>query len=183
MTRIEAETLAEELARESSEVYGDPMRDGWWGDRVTRETRIETLILRALGRVLTPTRIEAAERAVLTCAEEWRRLDIRRHGLRTQGEQQRLDDLIRLEAEALDRLRDLREQIGVEECGALAPDDRGDLLKELSDRSFNAAYPEKSRAREYFLRLKKVPAVAARCHLPRGHEGEHEGALGIWRWV
>lgn len=161
MTRIEAETLAEELARESSEVYGDPMRDGWWGDRVTRETRIETLILRALGRVLTPTRIEAAERAVLTCAEEWRRLDIRRHGLRTQGEQQRLDDLIRLEAEALDRLRDLREQIGVEECGRRyikCPDK--DWVG-VGNEGFNAL----------------------RCHLPRGHEGEHEGELGIWRWM
>lgn len=109
------------------------------------------------------SRIEAAERAVVETALEWRRYDRRRHDL-TNAEQNALDVLIIANTEAVDRLRDLRANQQAEECGA-KPSMFVSVRQVVSDS-------------EVLQREKDV-----RCHLPRGHEGEHEGELGTWRWA
>ena len=163
MTDLEKRAIAEELAawaRSSIEKFPRaPV--GAIATAAAVEVIVEEAVTRALSRVTPPSRIQSAERAVLDAACEWRRLDTKRYDVRTQGEQQRLDDLIRIESEAIDRLRDLREQVAGETCGAIGNGpDKGWVSVSEPDR------------------LMKV-----RCHLPSGHEGEHEGDLGGWRWA
>lgn len=118
-------------------------------------------LLTHLSSVQPPDRVRAAERAVVDAAVEWRRLDLRRHDL-TNGEQQRIDDLFRLETEAIDReteaidrLRDLRAAQAAEECGAFT----GNV------GLGSALNPQH-----------------VRCDQPRGHDGECSGDLGRFQW-
>lgn len=158
MTRDETKALAEELAR----VCALRLRqDGIvlpgvvpWVEREIRES-----MQQALDRALTPSRIEAAERDVVEAVGEWRHDNPNspNHGKR-------------MVIEAYDRLRALREQRKAEECGAEWSDDPrvgsgvtrvGIVPQDMGEK------------REWRV---------VSCHLPRGHEGEHEGELGRWRW-
>ena len=96
-----------------------------------------------------PTRIQAAERAVVEAALIGGLIE----GRPWPG----YPALV----EAVARLRSLREGQAAEECGAIG---ETDLVP-------NTDYPDEYRS------------VEIRCHLPRGHEGEHCGPLGDWRWT
>jgi len=66
-------------------------------------------------------------------------------------------------SDACARLRDLRERAKEEECGTAC------VTRCYSGPTLTGgSVTDHDRV--------------ARCHLPRGHEGEHQGELGLWRW-
>jgi hypothetical protein len=150
VTPDESKRIAEELAREISARFAYAAahpgnRDAVWEAATDGALRD---ILRALSRV-RPSRIEAAERAVVDAAMRGE----------TIGDTRRTAAWLREMREACSRLRDLRAAAGAEECSFV--------------QSVYSCGPQNHPPSK----IEKV-----RCVLPRGHEGEHEGELGLWRW-
>jgi len=110
------------------------------------------------------TRLEAAEKEVVRLAFALQKAerDVTMAAvLRQEYSRDAVNAAARDLSEALDRLRDLRERAKEEECG------------EMRRRTFAV------RGGGDLFHANEPPV---RCHLPRGHEGQHQGELGLWRW-
>lgn len=101
------------------------------------------------------TRLEAAERAVVEAA-----LDLAA----------RIPDSLDQHpiSEACARLRDLRELAQAEECLAMPETMTPPGVFVTDNANWRAGRDEER---------------PVHCYLPRGHEGEHCGSLGDWRWT
>ena len=112
--------------------------------------------------LLYPTRLQSAERAVVEA--ELLLLSLLDMPFGSTSEDARSSTWDRIDAQekslhdSARRLRDLRAHIGEETCKAKTATQVG------SYSTLRGGYPD----------------IA--CHLPRGHDGEHEGDLGAWRW-
>ena len=171
MARADLESLAENMAVLLAEEWECKSAMTY----VEMAVDIAAVIVKAVERAgaAKPTRLQAAERAVVETAVAYRAAWTEDDG-DTYGTSAAM-------ADAINRLRDVRKAAAAEECEAVDRPLR-ELRETLSDRAFNAAYPEKSQARGYALMLDTFPGEPVRCTKPRGHEGEHEGDLGRFRW-
>lgn len=147
MTRQEREALAEEMA-EVLVPAGSTQFEAKWA----RE-----YIHRALDRACTPSRIEAAERAVVEAAVTFADALGGRRVVTSKDA-----DVWWMLQETVSRLRDLRANAEAEECRDIG------WAKTHKDEAIG---PETPRAKH-----------TVYCHLPRGHEGKHSGPLGEWVW-
>ncbi len=110
--------------------------------------------LKLIDEAPKPSRIEAAERAVVEAALDGHR------NVRLSAEPNAAATWLTRLREACARLRDLRERAREEEC-----EDYTHVV--LPARTYTGPRDQR----------------LTRCHLPRGHEGEHRGELGEWRWT
>jgi len=155
VTPAERKALAEELAREYA--------DEWSGGPADYEgmaVHVGEVILRALDRACTPTRIQAAERAVVEAARAGSR---RIH--QTESEREAASVWLTTLREACGRLEDLREQAKAGECG------------EKGVRLHFPVHPT-----DGGIGSNVGTKIVGYCNLPRGHEGRHRGDLGEWEW-
>ena len=176
MTREEAHKLAMELAAECVAECAATWMDDSQKDHLRRH--VEPRILHAISCVVSPpTRIQAAERAFVVEALSLilRNPAIMLAGLMHEGgcavgysDTASCNCDVSKSREAALRLRALRKHAQAEECGDLAGQHQlgGNVF--ISDAAGVSAKRDQHR---------KIT-----CHLPRGHEGEHEGELGTWRW-
>lgn len=97
------------------------------------------------------------------------------YGLMSEEWFRKNNDLTAAEAEAVSRLRDLREQfarVNGETCRA-TPIGTGVTAYPFRDNGDGTCSLEMGRPRDL---------NGVRCSLPTGHDGEHEGNLGPWHW-
>jgi hypothetical protein len=174
VTRDEAKALAEELARECSArlPIADPM--GSPTERLIREA-----ILRALDRATTPSRLQAAERAVVEAALAADDAAWKLSHDDTPGSARKFGASVAARGEAMSRLRALREQAKAEECGAFMS--RLRALREQAKAEECGAFVE-AKTRNTAPSDETFAKHNLRCDLPRGHEGKHCGDLGRWEW-
>lgn len=159
MKRDEARALAEELSAQCAARLPIPVGEPRFPVGFRQEDIVREYIMRALDRALTPTRIEAAVTDLVAAAERWAGPE---PALSFGHEMDQAVALSKDLGERITRLRALREQAHAEECGSIAR------------RQTRAVTVEDARP---------YRDCEIRCHLPRGHEGEHEGELGTWRWA
>jgi len=126
-------------------------------------------LLHALNAALVHAdRIAAAERAVIDLCLRWMDNGFKTHGM-TDCAAVPFNVLL---ADPLAKLRALREELAGDECGAVP---RGVRWNNSDGHAFVTDSPDPRDGRDEHR--------AVRCMLPRGHEGEHEGDLGRWRWL
>lgn len=116
--------------------------------------------------VVQSDRLQAAELAVVEASLKLRdalRADTLRGGFGDEW------------TDAVERLRYLRARSREDECGAACEVDSATLTRCLIDVVGTGV----TEMTDYVGLAKRSPVS---CTLPRGHEGEHEGELGRWRW-
>lgn len=161
MTRPDQERLAAELARECHDAMNVKIPGTIWegpGPELFREI-LAKHILRGLAS--PSTRLAAAERAVIDSAVAWNRHQLNIPALTSKERKawrDRNDEMIRVENDAVERLVSLREQLAAEECGAVC---------NVQSRLTPGGVPR---------------GDDVRCHLARGHDGDHEGVGASYRW-